>query len=119
MRARMSGYLAFHLAQDQGLESWSPPDLEDFEFKMDFHACPEGENTGDAFTVRVCSHKWFFREFGDRITSAENTILMPRYHGYALVKFIEDYCASTEGETWEAIAAQLTRLGRWEFDYKL
>ncbi|RWA97702.1 MAG: hypothetical protein EOQ33_30435 [Mesorhizobium sp.] len=36
-----------------------------------------------------------------------------------LEKFLRDRCAATEGETWQAIGAQLTRLGRWEFDYRL
>jgi hypothetical protein len=36
-----------------------------------------------------------------------------------LEKFLSDRCAAAEGETWTAIAVQLTRLGRWEFDYRL
>jgi len=119
VKAQFKGYLAFHLNSNECLESWAPPDPEDFEFRMDFHACPEGSNSADAFRVRVCSFNWFFREFGGQIVSAENTILMPRYDGQELVKFIKNYCASLEGETWEALAAQLTRLGRWEFDYRL
>lgn len=120
MRARLNGYIARnHQRQGISLDDWIPEYPDDFEITVAFYACPAGENTADAFTVRVCSPKWFMTRFGDQIVSAENTIFMPRFDAPALVRFLTEYCSSVEGETWEAIAVQLTRLGRWEFDYRL
>ena len=121
MRAKLNGYMAWHLS-NRGVEDlahWTPDDPEDFEVTFDFYACPEGQNTADAFTVRACSPKWFFRANDGDIVSAENTIFMNRFDGPKLIQYLEDRCAQTEGETWSAIAVQLTRLGRWEFDCSL
>lgn len=119
MRAKLNGYISWDLERENiGLDDWVPEDPENFEITIDFYACPLGENTADAFTVRVCSPKWFLARFGDQIVSTENTIFMPRFDAPGLIKFLTDYCAAVEGETWEAIAVQLTRLGRWEFDYR-
>ena len=116
MRARFAGYLCWELGETP-LAEWAPEDPEDFEITLDFYACPENENTADAFTVRVCSPNRFLRDHSDSIVSAENTIFMRRFNGVQLIRFLEDRCSRTEGDDWLSIAVQLNRLGRWEFDY--
>ncbi|SIT54243.1 conserved hypothetical protein [Mesorhizobium prunaredense] len=118
MKAKYQGHRILD-ASSSSLENWDPPDPTDFSVMIDFYACPEGENTADAFTAHVCSPSWFFQSRKEKVVSGENTIFMHRFDGVELVNFLKERCMATEGDTWEAIAAQLTRLGRWEFDYRL
>lgn len=121
MKARLSGYLL--IAGDppewKHPDEWQPEDPEDFAVTLDFHACPEGKNTADAFTVRICSPKWFFREFPGPVVSAERTLFMQRYDLPAAIKYLSDRCAATEGDSWIELAVWLHEIGQWEFIYKL
>ncbi|TIO07699.1 Imm8 family immunity protein [Mesorhizobium sp.] len=101
------------------LDEWGPRDATDFSITIDFYAGPQGSNTADAFTATVCSPNWFLRSQNGKVFSGENVIFMPRFDYVELERFLTDRCADAEGETWDAVAAQLTRLGRWEFDYRL
>ncbi|TIL53943.1 MAG: hypothetical protein E5Y83_06585 [Mesorhizobium sp.] len=120
MRAQYKGHRI--LDTDAGafaIDAWNPRDPRDFSVTIDFYAGPEGDNSADAFTATVCSPNWFLRSQGGKVFAAESVIFMPRFDHVQLEKFLRDRCAATEGETWQAIGAQLTRLGRWEFDYRL
>jgi hypothetical protein len=120
MRAQYKGHRI--LDTDAGafaLDAWNRRDPTDFSVTIDFYAGPEGDNSADAFTATVCSPNWFLRSQGGKVFAAESVIFMPRFDYVELEKFLRDRCAATEGETWQAIGAQLTRLGRWEFDYRL
>ncbi|MFK8251466.1 Imm8 family immunity protein [Ancylobacter terrae] len=118
MRARLTGWRVLE-PDPIYLETWQPPDPTDFVIDLDFYACPEGEDGADAFTVRICSPKWFFRHMGDGITSDAGILFMPRFDARAIIGFLEDACLSADAETWTGLAVQLGRIGRWEFDYQL
>ncbi|WP_415926825.1 Imm8 family immunity protein [Mesorhizobium salmacidum] len=61
----------------------------------------------------------FLRSRSRNVFSGESVIFMIRFDYVELEKFLTDRCRASEGDTWDAIGAQLTRLGRWEFDYRL
>lgn len=120
MRAQYKGHRI--LNPDDGalaLDGWHPRDPADFSVTIDFYAGPEGTTSADAFTATVCSPGRFFRSQDGKAFSAENVIFMPRFDCAELEDYLTVRCAATEGDTWAAVAAQLTRLGRWEFDYRL
>ena len=120
MRAEYKGHLIRDpSAKDPFLDKWKPSDPSDFSVTIDFYAGTEGNDKADAFTATVCSPNWFFRSQKGNVFSGENVIFMVEFVGSELERFLRDRCAETEGETWQAIAVQLTRLGRWEFDYRL
>ena len=119
MRAQYKGHRILDIAGAFSLATWNPPDPTDFSVTIDFYAGTEGDAGADAFTATVCSPSWFLRSQGGSVFSAENVIFMRRFDCVELEKFLRDRCAATEGETWNAIGAQLTRLGHWEFDYRL
>src|SRR5260221_9279542 len=120
IRAEYKGHriLDFHTGSF-ALDTWRPLDPTDFSVTIDFYAGPEGDEGADAFTATVCSPKWFLRCQKDNVFSGESVIFMSSFDYLELKKFLSDRCAATVGETWNAIGAQLTRLGRWEFDYRL
>jgi hypothetical protein len=120
MKAQYKGHrILDHDAGSFALDTWHPLDPTDFSVTIDFYAGPEGEETADAFTATVCSPKWFLRHQTGNVFSGESVIFMSTFDYQELKKFLSDRCATTTGETWTAIAVQLTRLGRWEFDYRL
>lgn len=120
MRAQYKGHRVVETkAGTFALDAWKPRDPTDFSIDIDFYAGPEGDASADAFTATVCSPNFFLRSQNGNVFSGENIIFMLRFDYIELEKFLVDRCAATEGDTWHAIAVQLARLGRWEFDYRL
>ncbi|UCI22012.1 immunity 8 family protein [Mesorhizobium sp. B2-1-8] len=120
MRAQYKGHRVVETkAGTFALDTWKPRDPTDFSVIIDFYAGPEGDTSADAFTVTVCSPNRFLRSQSGNVFSGESVIFMIRFDYDELEKFLTDRCTATEGDTWDAIGAQLTRLGRWEFDYRL
>ncbi len=120
MRAQYKGHLIVDAdAGAYSLDQWKPRDPTDFSVMIDFYAGEEGNDKADAFTAIICSPKSFLRAQDQKVFSGANYIFMPTFDYVELERFLTDRCAETEGRTWEAIAVQLTRLGRWEFDYRV
>lgn len=92
-------------------------DSEDFEFSVDFYVGEAG--TADAFEVRVCSLKWFTREFGGQVIPGEGFLFMPKFDRATLSTFLETYFDNVVAKTWEAFALKLNGLGKWEYGYKV
>lgn len=103
------------LDHDKQADDWKPTDLEDFEFSVDFYV--GGTGTADAFTVRVCSLKWFNRELGNQVIAGEGFLFMPRFDRTTLSAFLETYFDNVVAKTWEAFALKLNGLGKWEYGY--
>ena len=130
MRGQFKGYDVFAFSKggvsvrefgsEAELDKWQPDDPDLFEVDLEFYAGPEGEDGSDAFRLSVCSPAWLLRANEQRaIFSPAHTLLMRRYDGAALLRFLHDRCSSASGETWTAIAMQIGRVGSWEFQYKV
>lgn len=120
MRAEYKGHRILDFDKHSfDLDTWRPVDPTDFSVTIDFYVGEEGKEGADAFTVTVCSPKWFLRCQKDNVFSGEGVIFMSSFDYLELKKFLSDRCAATEGDTWNDIGVQLMRLGRWEFDYRL
>ncbi|WP_366931021.1 Imm8 family immunity protein [Mesorhizobium sp.] len=73
----------------------------------------------DAFTATVCSPAWFLRSHTEAAFSGEGVIFMRTFDHLQLEKFLIARCASAKGNSWNEIACELSRVGLWEFEYKL
>ncbi|MER9739929.1 Imm8 family immunity protein [Mesorhizobium sp. M0187] len=101
------------------LSTWRPSDPTDFSVTIDFYAGEEGKEGADAFTATVCSPTWFLRSHKEAVFSGESVIFMRTFDHLQLEKFLIARCASAEGNSWHEIAFELSRVGLWEFEYKL
>jgi hypothetical protein len=107
-------------ADEIELGRWQPDDPDLFKIDFDFHAGPEGGVGSDAFGLSVCSPAWLLRASDQcAIFSPAHTLLMRRYDGAALLRFLREQCSSASGATWTAVALQIGRVGSWEFQYKV
>jgi hypothetical protein len=111
------------------LESPDADPLEDFKPNGPFglfvqafvgaEGCP-GE---ESFGFMVCTPDWFAVEHlrvRGSLASGRHFIFVTEFNYHALEKFVRDYCASCEGQTWREAAEKVARLGHWEFeDYKV
>ncbi|TPK91872.1 MULTISPECIES: Imm8 family immunity protein [unclassified Mesorhizobium] len=119
MKAEYRGYRFTNsaiLGEDPA--TWLPDDPADFLVEIDFYAGEAGKEGSDAFTATVCSTNRFLRSQTEKVFSGGGVIFMPRFDHVELESFLSERCA-VEGETWNDIAFQLSRLGEWEFEYLL
>ncbi|TIX36236.1 MAG: hypothetical protein E5V34_00665, partial [Mesorhizobium sp.] len=78
-----------------------------------FYAGEEGKEGSDAFTATVCSPTWFLRSHTEAVFSGESVIFMRTFDHLQLEKFLTARCASAEGNSWDEIAFELSRVGLW------
>jgi len=97
------------------------PEPEDkFGFLLQFFAGPEGKESEESFGVIVCSPRWLAEtNASSDVVVGRHHLILQEYDYERLKRFIEDYCASCEGDSWDEVALKVGRLGRWEFeDYR-
>lgn len=102
------------------LKSYKPDSSNCFGFLLQVMAGPEGGEGEESFDVLVCTPQWLrLNHPPSEIVIGRHHLIVQEYEYGRLEAFLEDYCRHCEGETWQAIAEQLSRLGKWEFeDYK-
>jgi Immunity protein 8 len=110
-----------HSPDIPNLASYVPSDFSNFGFLLQILAGPVGDDSEESFDVVVCTPGWLFdRVEQDGILSGRHHLLMKGYDYGRLERFISSYCANCRGGSWQEVAEQLGRLGRWEFeDYQL
>ena len=113
MNLRYNGFVVF-----EG-DDWAPADIADFGLLLDFYIGDAGSvKGGDAFTVLVCSPKWYARERGMAVTSGRNVIFMPQFDRQALDDFLRANCSAENGNSVEATMLKIDGLGEWEYRYR-
>ncbi len=107
-------------AELKKLHSPDVADLERFQpdgpfgFLLQAMVGPKGTAGEESFDILVCTPEWFSADMRDDIVSGRHFLFMKRYDYRTLKRFIEDYCASCQGESWQEVARKLSRLGHWE-----
>ena len=83
---------------------------------------PYGDRGEESFGFTVCTPDWFASEHlraRKSLAIGRHFIFVDEFDYTALEKFVRDYCASCEGDTWQEVAEKVARIGHWEFeDYK-
>ena len=116
MRAELK---RLHSPDIDDLEAYRPDQPADFGFLLQAMigpACLEGE---ESFDMVVCTPEWLKRHHTTEIVSGRHHLIVFEYNFERLAAYIATYIQDCTGETWQEIAQQLSRLGRWEFeDYR-
>ena len=102
------------------LTTFRPEESDCFGFLLQVLAGPRGAEGEESFDVLVCTPEWLKR--GHKSTDfiiGRHYLIVFEYDYDRLFKYLDEYCSRCHGETWQEIAGQLGRLGKWEFeDYK-
>jgi hypothetical protein len=108
-----------HSPDVEDLTTWTPQASE-FAILLQIMAGPEGAPGEESFDVTLCTPAWIAsRVATDKIMDGRHLLIVARYDYPFIYRYISDYVSSCEGDTWQEVAARISRLGRWEFeDYR-
>ena len=117
MRAELK---RLHSPDVENVASYVPDRGGDFGFLLQVMAGPQGSEGEESFDVFVCTPDWLRRNrSGTDIIIGRHNLIVFEYNYQRLHSFLSEYCSKCSGATWQDVAEQLSRLGKWEFeDYK-
>ena len=109
-----------HSPDIDNLVSGIPRGSDDFGFLLQVMAGPKGQEGEESFDVFVCTPAWLEKNRSQTdLIVGRHYLIVFEYDYERLFGFINTYCSQCSGETWQEVAQQLGRLGKWEFeDYK-
>jgi len=103
---------------DFNLDNFQPSNNECFVLSLRAMIGPEGNDASESFDIVVCTPRWLLENCREP-QWGRHMLIVPEYDLAKIREIIENYCNSCEGKDWDAIAALLSRIGRWEFeDYR-
>jgi hypothetical protein len=110
----------FHSPDVHDLVRWAPPDPACFGFLLQVLIGPADSVGEESFDFVVCTPDWLRRKHGER------AVILPRHHVQvftydfqAIDMTLRSFVSSVEGASWQDLANELSRYGKWEFeDYK-
>jgi hypothetical protein len=106
-----------HSPDAADLRHFTPLHPDQFAILVQAMIGPEGSDAHESFDIVVCTPSWLEERLRkDPIFFPRHHLLMAAFDYGELEKFISAFCAACEGPSWEALAVQLGRLGRWEFE---
>lgn len=106
-----------HSPDVEDLHRFQPSVADNFGFLLQIEVGPAGSDTADTFDIMVCTPEWLKRHNKPTdILIPLNYLIVFEYDFSRIMGFIEKYCSKCSGETWEEVATQVGRLGRWEFE---
>jgi hypothetical protein len=114
VRAEIKGIISPDVGD---LSVYSPNDPDVFGFLAQLLIGPKHAESQESFEVMVCTPKWLSENFPkDRIVLGCHHLIVFEYNYRALMKYLNRYVETLDGETWHELAQKLTRLGAWEFE---
>lgn len=119
MRAELKG-LDTADADGGDLRAFRPEDRTHFRLDVAASVGPAGEEGAELFQFTVCSPSWLAAApLPKGFAFQRHTLLLERWDPGLVERAITDLCRRTEGQSWDELAAKLSRFGLWEFeDYR-
>lgn len=103
---------------DVDFRDYQPDAGDNFSFLLQAMIGPEGNDASESFDILVCTPRWLVENCHEP-QWGRHMLIVPGYDLAKIREIIEKHCRSCEGKDWDAIAALLSRIGRWEFeDYR-
>lgn len=117
MRAELK---RLHSPDVLNLSTYVPEVADEFGFLVQLMAGPEGSDGEESFDVFVCTPEWLkHNKSRTSMILGRHYLIVFEYNFERLRTFLAGYCRECSGATWQDVAQQLGRLGKWEFeDYK-
>jgi hypothetical protein len=98
------------------LSVWSPDD-EDFGVLLQLMVGPDGSPGEESFSVTLCTPGWLRRQANaDGIVDGRHHFVVTTYDHAMVERYFRRRVAACEGDSWAQVAAQVSRIGRWEFE---
>ncbi len=105
----------YNCSESEDLSSYEEGDVAVFGFTLMFAIGLEGDEGEDFFEVFVTSTAYLAQlESAREPFFLRHIILAPDYNVPAAVALVEKYINSLEEDSWEKLAAKISRLLRWQ-----
>jgi hypothetical protein len=99
------------------VKSWEPINKKLFNTCFELLIGPKDSEGEEIFSVEVCSHLWFQKNFNREPELIEKGfIVVDKYNYNDIVGLLLEICNSIEGSDWNDIGKQLSKYFYWEFD---
>lgn len=104
----------------ENLDQFRPRDPQHFDLWLTAHIGSSTERGSDLFQIRVTTPSFLASQLvSERAVWGRHTLILEQYDLALIRKKITDFLAHCDGESWEAVAMKVSRIGAWEFeDYK-
>ncbi|MEV0251821.1 Imm8 family immunity protein [Nocardia sp. NPDC050712] len=80
---------------------------------------PLGGRGEESFDVTVCTPAWRDQVISKDPDAGRFLLVLDRIEFESIEKFVTDFLAPLERPTWQELAAEIGKLGKWEFlDYR-
>ena len=114
MRAKLK---RVHSPDILDFSTYWPEDPANFGFLLQMRVGPDDQDGEEAFDLTVCTPKWLTQNYRlEDIVVGRHKLIVFEYDFHRLLRFLEAFCQRCTGSTWEEVAAQVSQLGRWEFE---
>lgn len=102
------------------LRTFVPPIADNFGLLVRAIIRPKGSAGEESFDMMLCTPRWMLDHHQpNEVLIGRHYLIVFEYNYERLRNFILSYCSKCTGDTWEEIAARLSRLAHWEFeDYR-
>ncbi len=98
------------------LASWRPSDA-DFGLHVRLLVGPAGEEGEESFDLTVCTAGWLREEArGQKVMDLRHHLLVESFDWPAVEAYVTRRVSGCEGDTWQAVAECVGRIGHWEFE---
>jgi hypothetical protein len=116
MRAKLKG---IH-SPDADLRSFIPADAGCFCLLVQIMAGPDDGPGQESFDLTLCTPKWLLAEYSAQdVVPGRHMLLVFEYDFERIFSYLKSQVENAAGDDWRAVARQLSRIGKWEFeDYK-
>lgn len=102
------------------LENYWPADATCFGILVQAMFGPVDAEGEESFELIICNPKWLERQIAIKgIIVGIHHLIVDEYDFKAIRDFLSSYAQKCEGKSWQAVAALLSKIGRWEYeDYR-
>jgi hypothetical protein len=102
------------------LATFCPKEPSKFCFLLQMMVGPAAEEGAESFDMTVCTPQWLIEHCPtDVILEGRHYLFVMEYDFAQIQNYLLQRIEACVGENWEAVALQVGRLGKWEFeDYK-
>lgn len=107
---------AIYTTEMDALEKHFPADPECFCVFVRLMVGPHQEAGEEAFDVKVCNPRWLEKEIQrDGFVLCTHCLIVGEYDPNQIRKILTKLFEGYSGDTWNAVAQKLSRIGNWEF----
>ena len=99
------------------LATYCPEEPKKLCFLLQMMVGPAAQEGAESFDVTVCTPQWLAEHCPtDAILVGRHHLIVMEYNFARIHNYVRQLIEACIGETWEQVALQVGRLGKWEFE---